>query len=177
MPGMAAKRNYDPSRASAGCIGEPDTGAAGRGDRAALPGCADAADWRAGAVHAAPNGCTWRCNTCARDRSASKGRTSPRNPRADKTVAPEPSHAPPCLSQAGLDNGAVSCQLRPVCFGHLLDTKGDDIGASTVGAVGAFPTTASCPPYSVLMIGRNRASGADDVDPRPTAQKKTLSDD
>ena len=37
---------------------------------------------------------------------------------------------------------------------YLLDTKGDDIGASTVGAVGALSCNRLCPPYSVLMIGR-----------------------
>jgi hypothetical protein len=39
-------------------------------------------------------------------------------------------------------------------WSHLLDTKGDDTRASTVGAVGALSATAFCPPYSVLMIGR-----------------------
>jgi hypothetical protein len=161
MPGMASKRNYDPSRASVGRIVEPDTGAAGRGDRAALPGCVDTADWRAGVAPAAPNGRIRRCNTYARGRSASKRRTSTGNRRAGKTVATAPSHAPPCVSQAELDNGAVSCKLRPVSFGsHLLDTKGDDIGASTVGAVEAL----SC---NCLLTTIQRLD--DRTDPAPPA--------
>lgn len=134
MPGMESKRNYDPSRASVG----PDTGAAGHDGRDALQDCVDGAGWNAGAARAAPDCCTRRCNSGARGRNASKERTLPCNPREDKTVATVPSHAPPCVSQAGLDNGAVSCQLRPVCSGLTFFTKGDDIGASTVGAVGAL---------------------------------------
>lgn len=177
MPGMGSKRNYDPSRACEGCIAGPDTGAAGRDDRAALRGCTDGADWRAGAARAAPSCCMWRCNTDARGRSASKGRTSPCNPREDKTVATVPSHAPPCVSQAGLDNGAASCQLKPVCLVSPLSRRVTTPGPPPLARSGPFPATASCPPYSALMIGRTRASGADDVVHRPNAQKKTFSDD
>src|SRR5271169_6320465 len=50
--------------------------------------------------------------------------------------------------------------------------EGDDIGASTVGTVGALLSCRlSCPPYSVPMIGRTRASGADDVTSRPKLRK------
>lgn len=137
MPGTVSKRNYDPSRASVGRIVAPDTGVAGRGDRAALQGCTDGADWRAGVAPAAPNCCTWRCNTDARGRSVSKRRTSPGTPGAGKTVATVPSHAPPCVSQAGWTKAPFRVSLDLFAWSHLV-TKGDDTRASTVSAVGAL---------------------------------------
>lgn len=69
----------------------------------------------------------------------------------------------------------------PVCvsldlsvWSHL--PEGDDIGASTVGAVGALLSCRlSCPPYSVPMIGRTAPAAM--MLPSAQPQKTTFSDD
>ena len=153
MPGMGSKRNYDPSPGSVVRI-VAGSRVAGRDDPAVLPGCVDDVDWPAAAALVSPVRCRLGCNSDAHGRSANTGRRSTGSPTGDRSAAPVPFHAPPCVSAGGLvDTGTRSCQPRPVCWSHL--PEGDDIGASTVGAVGALLSCRlPCPPYSVLMIGR-----------------------
>lgn len=56
----------------------------------------------------------------------------------------------------------IRVSLDLTVWSHL--PEGDDIGASTVGAVGALLSCRlTCPPYSVPMIGRTAPPALDDV--------------
>jgi hypothetical protein len=95
----------------------------------------------------------------------------PGSPCEDKSAATVPFRAPPCLEQAGWTPAPVSCQFKPVCLVSP-SHGGDDIGASTVGTVGALPL-----PPILSTIQRpddrtdDRASGADDVASGSTLRK------
>ena len=78
---------------------------AGRDDPAALPGCVDDADWPADVARVWRVHCIPRCNSDVPGRSASRGRRSPGSLREDKSAAPVPFRAPPCVTQAGLHGG------------------------------------------------------------------------
>ena len=67
-----------------------------------------------------------------------------------------------CPQAARWTPAPVRVSLDLSVWSHL--PEGDDIGASTVGAVGAlFSCRLSCPPYSVPMIGRTAPPALDDV--------------
>ena len=93
MPEKRSKGNPDPSR------GRGDGGicAAGRDDRAFLPGFADGGCWRGGAARGALRSGRPRCSNVVPGRSAGRSRT-PRDIRLpDKRVAEEPPRpADPC---------------------------------------------------------------------------------